>query len=187
MEGIDEEFNGTIFIGYHSKKGTKKGILAHTISGRIIDNIKINGLEVGETAINAAISGYYRVPLIFVSGDLAVTNETEALNSNIVTVAVKEAVSRTAAKCIHPKKAREKIKNGVIKALKKRESIKPFTFKAPIEAKIKYSNSLMADAVEFMPFVERIGGRIIRFTMDDYIKAFKAVRASIFIASSVNE
>lgn len=187
MEGMNEEFGGCIFIGYHSKKGTERGILSHTISGRIIDNITINGLEVGETAINAAISGYFGVPLIFVSGDLAVTKEAEALNSNIVTVSVKEAVSRTAANCIHPRIARGLIKEGVMKALKRRESIKSFTFKDPIAVQIQFSNSLMADAVVFMPFIERIGGRAVGFTMDDYLKAFRAMRASIFIASSVYE
>jgi D-amino peptidase len=187
IEGMNEEFDGCIFVGYHSKKGTGRGILSHTISGRIIDNITINGLEVGETAINAAISGYFGVPLIFVSGDLAVTKEAEALNSNIVTVSVKEAVSRTAANCIHPRITRGLIKEGVMKALKRRESIKPFTFKDPIAVQIKFFNSLMADAVVFMPFIERIGGRAVGFSMDDYLKAFRAMRASIFIASSVYE
>ncbi len=185
MAGIDGSFDAAAFVGYHSKKGTQYGILSHTISGRAIDSITINGMEVGETAINAAIAGYHGVPLVFVAGDLAVTKEGEEVNPEIVTVAVKEAVSRTAAKCLNPKVARRLIKEGVAEALKKRDEIEPFAFDPPIEVTVKYANALMADAVAFMPSAERVDGRTIRFVQDDYLKAFGALRASIFIAGAV--
>lgn len=185
MAGIDSEFDAALFIGYHSKKGTKRGILAHTISSSVIDSIIINGSEVGETAINAAIAGYHGVPCIFLSGDLAVTKEAEELIPYIVTVSVKEAFSRTAAKCINPRKAGKLIKQGVTEALKKRDSIKSFTFNPPIDVKIKYRDSLMADAVEFIPIVERVNGRTIRFVLNDYLKAFNTLRASIYVAGAV--
>ena len=185
MAGIDNTFDAALFVGYHSKKGTKRGILAHTISSNVIDSIVINGLEVGETAINAAIAGYHRVPCVFLSGDLAVTKEAEELIPDIVTVSVKEAVSRTAAKCINPQTAGERIKQGVSEALKKRDSIKSFTFNPPIDIKIKYRDSLMADAVEFIPIVERVNGRTIRFVLNDFLKAFNTLRASIYIAGAV--
>ena len=175
-----------MFIGYHSRKGTLHGVLSHTISGRAIDKVTINGMEAGETAINAAIAGYHGVPLVFVSGDLAVTKETKELNPNIETVAVKEAVSRTAAKCLNPKVARELIKKGAAKALGKKGSIEPFTFEPPINVTVKYANALMADAVEFMPSAERVDGRTIRFVQDDYLKSFGALRASIYIAGAVS-
>lgn len=186
MAGTDSSYDAALFIGYHSMKGTMHGVLSHTFSGRTIDSLTVNGMEIGETAMNAAIAGYYGVPLVFVSGDVAVTKEAQALNPNIVTVAVKESVARTAAKCIHPKKARELVKKGVTEALKKCKSIEPFTFKPPIEMLVKYANSLIADAVELMPSAERVDGRTIRFVLDDYLKAFGAFRASVEIASAVS-
>ena len=186
MAGIDSSFDAALFIGYHSMKGTLHGVLSHTFSGRTIDSLTVNGMEIGETAMNAAIAGYHGVPLVFVSGDLAVTKEAHVLNPNMVTVAVKEAVARTAAKCIHPKKARELVKKGVTEALKKRKSIEPFTFKPPIEMLVKYANSLIADAVELMPSAERVDGRTIRFVLDDYLNTFGAFRASVEIASAVS-
>jgi D-amino peptidase len=186
MAGIDNSFDAALFIGYHSKKGTKHGILSHTFSGRHIDSLTINGMELGETGINAGIAGYYGVPLIFVSGDLAVTKEAKALIPHIVGVSVKEAVARSAAKCIHPKIARSLIRKGVIEALKKRDAVEPFIIKPPIEILVKFTNALMADGVEFMPTAERINGRTIRFVLDDYIKAYGAFRASVEIASAVS-
>jgi D-amino peptidase len=186
MAGIDNSFDAALFVGYHSKKGTKHGILSHTFSGRHIDSLTINGMELGETGINAGIAGYYGVPLIFVSGDLAVTKEAKALIPQIVGVSVKEAVARSAAKCIHPTIARNLIRKGVIEALKKRDTIGPFIMKPPIEILVKFTNALMADGVEFMPTAERINGRTIRFVLDDYIKAYGAFRASVEIASAVS-
>lgn len=187
MEGISSDFNAVLFIGYHSKKGTERGILDHTISSGTIDSISINGVEVGETAINAAIAGYFNVPLIFLSGDLAVTEEAKQINPNIITVAVKEAVSRTAANCLNPKKSRKLIKDGVMVAIKQISSFEPFRFTAPISVEIKFVNSLMVDAIEFMPFVRRIDGRTVSYVIDDYIKAYKAIWACILIASQMLE
>ena len=67
ISGIDNSFDAAIFVGYHSMKGTLHGILSHTISGRTVESVTINGLEVGETGINGAIAGYFNVPLISIS------------------------------------------------------------------------------------------------------------------------
>jgi len=186
MAGIGAGFDAAAFIGYHSRKGTLHGILSHTISGSAIESVVINGMEVGETAINAAIAGYYGVPLVFVAGDAAVCAEARELIPNLRTAAVKEAVSRTAAKCLHPRRAGELIRGGMREALEHREEVKPFTFKPPVEIEVRYTNARMADAVEFMPSAERIDGKGIRFVQEDYLKAFGALRASIYIASAVS-
>ena len=186
MAGIDSSFDAALFVGYHSMKGTQNGILSHTFSGKAIQYLKINGMEAGETAMNAGIAGYYGVPLVFVSGDSAVTVEAKDLIPDIETAAVKEAISRTAAKCLHPKKARQLIKETVAKALGKKTSIRPFVVDAPVQFEIRYTNEIMADAVAFMPSAERIDGQTIRFVQDDYLKAFGAFRASIFIAAAVD-
>ena len=185
MAGINDSFDAVLFLGYHSKKGTLHGILSHTISGRTIESIKINGLEVGETAINAGIAGYYGVPVVFVAGDRAVTEEASNLITDIEVVSVKEAISRTAAKCLHPEKARALIREGVIRALRKMGAIKPFKFEAPIKILVRYTTATMADAVEFMPSAERIDGKTIRFVQGNYLKAFGALRASIYIAQAL--
>ena len=186
MAGIDSSFDAALFVGYHSMKGTHNGILSHTFSGKAIQCLKINGMEAGETAMNAAIAGYYGVPLVFISGDSAVTMEAKDLIPDIETVAVKEAISRTAAKCLHPRKARQQIKEAVPKALGKKTSIRPFVFDAPVQFDIRYTSEIMADAVAFMPSAERIDGQTIRFVQDDYLTAFGAFRASIFIAAAVD-
>lgn len=186
MAGVDDSFDAAMFVGYHSKKGTLHGILSHTISGGSVESITINGMEVGETAINAAIAGHYGVPLAFVAGDLAVTEEAKALNPEIEVAAVKEAVGRTAAKCLHPAKARRLIRENAARGLRNLDRIRPFVFEAPVEAVVRFTNARMADAVSFMPSAERLDGKSVRFVQDDFVKAFGAIRASIFIAGAVS-
>lgn len=186
MAGIDKTFDAALFIGYHSMKGTNLGVLSHTYSGGNIESLHINELEVGETAMNAAIAGYYGVPLILVTGDLAVTKEVNALNPMIHTVATKEAISRVAAKCLHPKKSRELIKKETIKSIENVGKIKPFTFNSPITYKIRFTDAKRADAASFMPSATRIDGKTIIITQSDYIKAYHGFLAAVMCATSVS-
>jgi D-amino peptidase len=185
ISGIDGSFDAAMFVGYHSKKGTIHGILSHTISGRVIEKITINNMEVGETAINAGIAGHYGVPLAFISGDKAATLEGKEVNPEVEVAAVKEAVGRTAAKCLHPAVARKMIKENASKGLRNLGQMKPFKFDTPVEVVVRYTNARMADAVVFMPSAERLDGKSIKFVQDDFIKAFGALRASISIAGSI--
>ncbi len=186
MAGLDKTFDAAIFIGYHSMKGTHLGILSHTYSGGNIESLHINDLEVGETAMNAGIAGYYGVPLVLVAGDLAVTKEAKALNPEIHTVATKEAISRVAAKCLHPKKSRELIKAETIKAIEDTENIKPFVFQPPVTYRIRFTDAKRADAASFMPSAKRLDGKTIIITQSDYIKAYHGFLAAVMCATSVS-
>ncbi len=57
--GIDGSFDAAMFVGYQSMKGTLNGTLSHTYNGTSIASLHINGIEVGETAMNAGIAGFY--------------------------------------------------------------------------------------------------------------------------------
>lgn len=186
VSGIDGSFDAAMFVGYHSMKGTFQGILSHTYSGANIASLHINGTEVGETAMNAGIAGFYGVPLVLVTGDAAVTREAKAINQEIVTVAVKEAVSRHAAECIHPEKAREMIRRGAAEAVKKRKSIKPHVVSQPVDFKIRFTEASRADAAMFIPTSERLDGMTVRFIHGDYITAFNAFIAAVMCASTVS-
>ncbi len=186
MAGIDGSFDAVLFVGYHSKKGTEHGVLSHTISGRAIESVTINGMEVGETAINAGIAGHFGVPLVFLAGDQATAREAKEINPGIEVAVVKEAIGRTSAKCLHPDVARTLIRENVAKALKGGVKVKPFAFESPVEIVVRYTNARMGDAVEFMPSAERLDGKTVRFVQDDFVGAFNALRASIFIAGAVS-
>lgn len=184
--GLDDSYDACLFIGYHSKKGTLEGMMSHTYSGGNIESLHINGVEVGETAMNAGIAGYYNVPLILVTGDLAVTKEAAELDPNIETVAVKRAVGRVSARCIHPEKAREMIKEAASRAVGKIGEIHAHVVDSPVTFRIRFTDAKRADAANFIPTAERIDGKSIVITNEDYVKAYHGFIAAVMCGSSVS-
>ena len=184
MQGIDPSFAACLFIGYHAKAGTEDAILDHTISGSVVRFVKVNGIEWPELGLNAAIAGYYGVPVVLVSGDLAVCRQAgEVLGKDVVTVAVKEAYGRLAAKLVPMAQARQLIKTGVKNALEKLGRIKPFKIAAPYTFELGYHVSAQADmGAMLLPQVKRSDARTLAFTANDYIEGFRMLRALISLA-----
>ena len=183
MQGIDASFQTCLLIGYHAKAGTKDAILDHTISGSVVRSIKVNGVEMPELGLNAAIAGYYGVPVVLVSGDAAVCRQaSEILGKDVVTVQVKEAIGRLAAKLVPMPESRRLIKEGVKAALGRPGAIKPFKPAAPYAFELAYHVSAQADMGVMIPGVKRLDARTLSFVADDYIDGFQKLRAMISIA-----
>lgn len=173
MQGIDASFDAAALIGYHSMGGTQHGVLAHTYSGQVVE-AKVNGVLFGEPEFNAALAGYYDVPVVFLSGDKAATREIGKHIPKIVTAAVKEGFGRRAAMSVHPEVARELIKEGMKRAIGLRKQIRPFKPKSPYRLMVTMSMSDMADMCERIPGVVRKGAKTLAFTDADYREVYKA-------------
>ncbi|WP_078596715.1 M55 family metallopeptidase [Evansella clarkii] len=183
MEGIDESFDAAILLGYHARMG-QDGILNHSYSGRVVRNIKINGVDYGEIGINAAIAGTFKVPVVLVTGCQYAGAEAKGLIPEIETAEVKQTLNRITAKNLSTKKARSLIKQSVINSLEKRKSIKPFVIEGPYSVELTYLHSGFADAAEVLPIAEKIDGVTHRFESDDFITAFRYIRSLINLANS---
>ncbi len=183
MQGIDPSFAACLLIGYHAKAGTQDAVLDHTISGSVVRGIKVNGVELPELGLNALIAGYYGVPVVMVTGDTAVCRQaTEVLGKDVVTVAVKEAYGRLAAKLVPAAELRQKIESGVREALGKVAAAKPFKMQGPYTFELMYHVSAQADMGAMIPGTKRVDARTLAFTADDYILGFRTLRAMISIA-----
>jgi len=184
MQGIDASFQACLFVGYHAKAGTPDAILDHTISGSVVRSVRVNGVELPELGLNAAIAGYYGVPVILITGDRAVCRQAvEVLGQDVETVAVKEAYGRMAAKLVPIAAAREMIKAGVKEGLAKRGRIKAFALLAPYNFELAYHVSAQADVgAMLLSRIHRVDARTLAFTADDYIEGFRTLRALISLA-----
>ncbi|OQA85886.1 MAG: D-aminopeptidase [Lentisphaerae bacterium ADurb.Bin242] len=80
-----------ILLGYHAKAGTAAAFLDHTYSPRGIQNKWLNGMEVGEFALDAAVAAEYGVPVIMTSGDDKLCREAAEWLPEVVTCQVKKA------------------------------------------------------------------------------------------------
>jgi D-amino peptidase len=183
MQGIDASFSACIFVGYHARAGTAPAILDHTISSSTIRAIRINGQELPELGINAAIAGYYKVPVIMLSGDSETCAQAQTvLGPELVTVSVKEAVGRLAAKLLPAEEARRRLTQAAKDALAKRNVIAPFRFNPPCAFEVEFFNSLQAELPAYLPQVKRPNPRTVTFTNNDYLEGFKLMRAIIALA-----
>ncbi len=173
MEGIDGTFDAVLFIGYHAKAGTPDAILEHTMSSSNITDVSINDISLPEAGINGLIAGYYDVPVVFISGDKAICEQTRALFGNVITVAVKEGIG-SAALNLHPEVSREKIREGVKNALKNISKYKPFKLNPPYTLVLNYKNEEMVHSKSFYPGIERTGDWELTYRSSDLIEVMKA-------------
>lgn len=182
MTGIDAGFDAVFLMGYHARAGSAFANLDHTYVGpNSVQNVWVNGIEVGEYGLNAALAGYFGVPVVLVTGDQTVCAQAkELLGDDLETVAVKEAVGRVAAKNMHPTRAQEMIRAAAERALKQKRA--PFTFKPPITLRLALARSTQAECCALMPNVKRVAPRVIEFTHDDYAVLFNAFRALLVLA-----
>ncbi|MDQ1350368.1 MAG: Peptidase [Acidobacteriota bacterium] len=185
MQGIGEHFDACIFVGYHAKAGTASAILDHTISGGIVRAIRVNGLELPELGVNGALSGYFKVPVIMLSGDDETCNQAKSILGNeIVTVAVKQGIGRYAAKLLPAEEARKRLKEGAKEALLKKDKIPAFKLNPPFNFELEVLNSAQAEMPSQLPQVKRTAPRSVAFTANDYLEGFKILRVLIALAAS---
>jgi D-amino peptidase len=183
MAGIDASYDACAFVGYHAKAGTADAILDHTISGSSVYGIEVNGVEVPELGLNAAIAGYYGVPVIMLSGDAAACGQARSLlGEGLVTVAVKEALSRTAAALVPLPESRKRLEEAAKKALAARERRTPFRFEPPCQFSVTFQNSAQAESGAMLPGVTRTAARTLAFSTQDYLEGVKIVRTLIALA-----
>lgn len=148
LPGLDKDFDGMILLGYHAMAGTENAVLDHTQSSKTWYNYWVNDIKMGEVGQAAIIAGNMGIPVILVTGDIAVCEEAEDLLPDVETVAVKEGYSRTCAKIISPLKVQAMIKEGVKKALAKIKKAKPYQAKFPARIKIEFQTTEPADTYE---------------------------------------
>ncbi|MBD3290896.1 hypothetical protein GF337_18960 [candidate division KSB1 bacterium] len=171
MEGIDDSFDAVLCIGYHAKAGTPNATLKHTMSGQILD-LRVNDQSLPELGWNALIAGYHSVPVIFVSGDRALTEQAHQIFGEIETVAVKEGLGQAALN-LHPKRAQRLIKEGVGKAFKRISDFKPLKFSSPYRMELHFKNEDRAFRAEWYPGAKRIGELVVSFECADFMDCLR--------------
>jgi D-amino peptidase len=186
MGGMDETYDGVMFLGYHARFGTPMAIMDHTYSPTTLRELKINGKPVGEAEINAEVAGYFNVPVLMATGDDVAMEQLRKSFPNIETVAVKKSIGRYSALCEPVDKVRAKIRDSAKKVMENIESYS-FLYKSvpPIRIEFEWNTAIMAEVCTYVPGVERSGDRSNVYQCDDYIQAFKLFTVLRRMASSV--
>ena len=113
MQGIDESFDGVIFVGYHSSTTNPQGVRAHSFSSANLADVKLNGTSVSEGGWNAAVAAHFGVPVLAVSGDEAAVAEVKAQAPGAEGAVVKWPYAFHSARTLTPAAARTVIADAV--------------------------------------------------------------------------
>jgi D-amino peptidase len=175
MSGLADDIDAALFIGYHGKAGTPRSVLSHTMSGRVIADVRCDGRSLGELGLNTALAAHSGVPAVLVSGDDTVAAEAAEVAPGMHTVVVKRALGIRAAALLHPDEACDRIEREVPVALADRENVRPLRFDGPVELEVDVLRPHMAERVLLVPGTELIGGCTIRYDAPDFPTAYRII------------
>ncbi len=182
MEGIqDGNYDAALLLGYHTGATQLTGVLAHTLSSKGIQSLRINGTPASETVVSAHTAGHFDVPVIMVSGDNAYIKHAREVLGDIETVTTKWVASTTSARTLLPGNARQQISQRVKDALDSIHRFQPLRLTAPITVELTCVNRKAAEILAFLADFERIDACTIQFSRADMAEVSKVLS---FILSS---
>jgi D-amino peptidase len=185
MQGIDENVDGVMFVGYHARNGTPNAILDHTWSSRSVANVWLNDMLTGEFGLNGALAGHFGVPVIMASGDQTACAQIVEQLGDMEIAVVKQATGRFAAECLPPEVSQEAIFTAAARAvnrLTQGDAPDPFVLDTPVRVTIEFFTSDMADRAARIPFTQRDGTRVA-LAAQEMASAYNGFRAMVMLAS----
>jgi D-amino peptidase len=167
MQGIEEGFDAAVLIGYHASTTNTRGVRAHTMSSANLTAIRLNGVDMPEAGISAAIAGDFGVPVVMISGDDAIADEAGALLGDIEAAVTKWSYGFHSARTILPEASYALIGEKVKAALGRLDDFRPYRVEGPINLEISFKNYMPAEVMAYLPNVERVDSHTIRFVGRD--------------------
>lgn len=162
MEGIQARPELVAFVGYHAPAGGE-GVLSHTVIGSLLVRASLNGAVLSEGLLNATLAAEYGSRVAVVSGDDKTCEDAMAYAQQGKPVAVKRALDRYTADCLHPdvtaSMLREAGRLGVDAGM-----ITPP--EPPFVCDLEFAVSSAAAACALIPSVRRVDDRVIRLSTE---------------------
>jgi D-amino peptidase len=164
VEGLDESYDGAIFIGYHSAASMDGNPLSHTMNPEL-GKIILNGMLCSEYLLHAYAAADLGVPVIMLSGDRMICEWAEKFNSGISIAPLKEGVGGGIIS-LSQADALDLIRIKTVEALKNIEKCRieiPESFQISVEYK-KHEDAYRAS---FYPGVEKISSREVKYRAEN--------------------
>lgn len=183
--GLDESFDGVLFVGYHAKAGTTAGILNHTFHDKLFD-VSVNGVSYGESGINALYASLeFGVPVILASGDQALREEVHSFLPAMETIQTKTSLSFSAALNRPLEDVLAEYRQKVTALMQAPESWRQnlLTLEPPYTLQVTFINSLAADVAMTLPWLNRLDGRTVSFETERFQTVYQALQSCYAILS----
>jgi D-amino peptidase len=187
MEGLDATFDAVFMVAYHGSIGAERAILSHTYNPAAVWDAQLNGVAVGESALNALVALHHRVPVVLITGDDATAEEARAFLPEVVAVVVKRSITRFAAESLHPERACELIRDGATRALARASAAPPPAIGLPATLEVTFLTADMAEMATWIRGVQRADTRTVTVTDDDPLRLYRTFVTIIALTRSIVE
>lgn len=165
---IDRSYDMALHIGTHAMIGVADGFLNHTFNSHAVADMRLNGIRVGEIAIEALIAGYFGVPTVLVSGDRAACREAVAFLEHVETVETKVALSRYSVVNRSPSEVRDELRDTASRAAQRRGDFPLRQMPPPYELEIRLMCPNQADTYE-MRGAKRLDHQTVLLESDNLV------------------
>ena len=180
MEGVDVgEYVGAMLIGYHSGASDVRGVLAHTLHGGAISEVRLNGQVASETVISAYTAAHFGVPLIMVSGCDAYIEHAKSVLPGVEGVITKWTSSLTCARMLKPAIAQANVGAGATAALSRLDSFSVKPLPENIDTDIVCKNRKGAELLAYLPSVDRVDAHTIKFVGKSMVEVSQFLQFTI--------
>lgn len=159
MAGVDQQVHGVLMIGWHAR-AKAPGVLAHTSNSFAFARVWLNGLELGEIGLYAALAGQFGVPVLMVSGCDVTAAEASALMPQVACTVVKWSEGARSGRSMSPQSSRTLVEAAAKEAVQRLSTDAPPPLKLPgqpghVALKLQCQTPALADAFALWPSVRR--------------------------------
>jgi len=181
MAGLDASVGVVLLVGHHGRAGSFPGIMAHTISYGGFKLVRLGDSPVGEPDFFAIRAGELGVPIGLITGDQIVAEQVNAICPWAERVVVKEALGNQSGNCIAPVRAREMIRAGAERAVRRakagelavyRDVAPPYEFEVELR---KPMNDAMRANLESLADFDIVDDRLVRVRAPNMDLGFRRV------------
>lgn len=187
IHGLDATFDALIFVGFHAAAGTR-GVMSHTLNGLAFSRVEIDGRLIGEVELFGGYAAEIGIPLLVVTGDNLLAEETKVIFPNATPVIVKKHIGGWASESVSPEEARTKIE-GTVSSILSTHVSSPVTLlrAAPFAVEVEMTRQFFADACSLLPEVTRLSSTRISFEAKCYGQAVRILQAFSWIVTGVQK
>lgn len=177
MQGLTDDHDVALFVGYHAMAGTAGAVLNHTILAYELRSLSLNGREVGELGWNLRFGAALGVPVGLVTGDDATVAEADAEPGDPETAVVKDGIDRFSARCRPAAETQPEIRTAAERAVSRARDRDLSTpdVTGPTTVTADWATTNQAARAASTPGVERAGDRRTSVTAERYVEAYEAV------------
>jgi D-amino peptidase len=170
MQGIEVgDYAGAVLLGYHAGSGNPGGVMSHTLSSELFQEVRLNGAPASEAVISAAIAGHHGVPVVMFAGDDVAVEEAARDLPAVPGVVLKHACGTYSARHLSPQETDARLRIAVGEALAAIAAAEPFRLAEPVSCEIRLRTRLVAEWLAYLPDVERLDAFTIRYPARDVL------------------